>query len=126
MQDFLTDLRTVGPLKPLGCLPISTLVDICRVTPEEMREELEEKGLVVVQLSNEESSIASGALYAYHEQALSGVLQAGKDILKKNNWPTEPREFVCHLKILAKDPELFTLIMKAFADPRLQEGRPIF
>lgn len=86
-----------------------------------MRTELEKKGLTVLQFSEDESDIGSGALFAYDEQALDKVLQEGAHILEKNGWPTQPAEFVRHLKVPAEDPELYKLVMQAFSDPRLRK-----
>lgn len=120
-QKLLNDLRLVGEEKPLGYLPISTLREICGVEPKKMREELETKGLVVIEFAREEIGVGSGALYAYDRGALGRVLESGRPILEKNGWPTDPDEFVRHLKVFAEDPDLYNLVMRAFADPRLRK-----
>lgn len=111
----------MGETKPLGYLPIETLVKICGVNSEDMKVELEEKGLVVLILSQEETRVYSGALFAYSYEALDRVLQRGKEILERNGWPTEPNKFIHHLKVFAEDPALYHLVMQTFADPRLQK-----
>ena len=121
-QKLLNDLRLVDKEKPLGYLPISTLREICGMEPQKMREELEAKGLVVVEFTQEEIGVGSGALYAYDRDALHRVLESGRSTLEKNRWPTEPNEFVRHLKVFAEDPKLYDLVMQAFADPRLKKG----
>ena len=113
---MLNDLRGVGESKLVGYLPKSTLVDICGVTVEEMKTELGARGLVVVDLDESESSINSGAIYVYEPTALAKLLQSNKHILEKNGWPTEPDAFVRHLKVYAKDKDLFGLVADAFGD----------
>lgn len=121
VQELLNDLRLVGVTKPLGYLPISTLRDVCGVELQEMREELEAKGLVVMELTEQETNVGSGALYTYDRDALSRVLESDRLILEKNGWPTEPDEFIRHLKFFAKDPDLYKLVMQVFADTRLKK-----
>ncbi|MBT4942015.1 MAG: hypothetical protein HOL80_01930 [Candidatus Magasanikbacteria bacterium] len=111
----------VGETKPLSYLPISTLREICGVEPQKMREELEEKGLAVIEFTQEESGVGGGALYTYDRDALRRVLESGRSTLEKNKWPTEPDEFVRNLKVFAEDPDLYNLVMQVFADPRLKK-----
>ena len=119
-EELLNDLRLVGEEKPLGYLPILTLRKIC-IDPQKMREELESKGIVVVEFKDEECRVPGGALYAYDRNALGRLLESGKTILEKNGWPTEPDGFVRNLKVFGEDPDLYRLIMHAFADPRLKK-----
>ncbi len=116
-QKFLDNLRLVGKTKSLGYLPMSTLIKICGVDPKIIRKELEEKGLVVIELTRKESGVDIwGVLYAYDRESLSRILQMGRSVLERNGWPTEPDEFVRHLAVDAEDPDLYNLIMKAFTD----------
>jgi len=121
IEKILNNLRMVGEEKPLGYLPISTLREICGMEPQKMREELEAKGLAVIELTEEESRIGSGALYAYDREALGRILESGRSILEKNQWPTEPDEFVRHLKVFAENPDLYNLVAHTFADPHLRK-----
>ena len=86
-----------------------------------MKATLENKGLVVIELSEKASNVGSGAVFAYDDKWLKEILSSGKHILEKNNRPTTPKEFVNHLKVYAQDQELFRLIMEAFNDPRLHK-----
>ena len=120
-QQLLNHLELVGDTKPVGYLPLSTLVEICGVDPESKKAELEAKGLVVHKFNYpEETGVDSGALYAYSHEALSRILQSNRQILEQNGWPVEPDEFVRHLKVFAEDRALYRLVMQVFADPRLQ------
>lgn len=118
-KTLLEDLRLVGQDKPVGYLPIKTLIEVCYVRPEDMQRELEAKGLVVLRLSEKESNVSGGALYAYDRTALAKILDSNKTVLEKNKWPTDPDKFVRHLRVTAKDPDLYRIIMQVFADPRL-------
>lgn len=120
-QKLLNDLELVGDKKPVGYLPLSTLVEICGVDPESKKAELEAKGLVVHQFNYpEETTVVGGALYTYSHEALSRILQSNRQILEQNGWPVEPDEFVRHLKVFAEDRALYRLVMQVFADYRLQ------
>lgn len=116
-HELLDDLRLVGPAKPLGNLPISTIVEDCHVDVTALRRELEQKGLKTLQLSQNESSISSGALYAYDEKALSTLLQNHADVLKKAGWPIEPVAFIRNLHVVAPlESDLFNVIADAYGD----------
>ncbi len=121
---LLSDLRLVGPEKPLGYLPVSTLIDLCKVNPDEIIEELKKKGLKTITLNQEDSRIGSmGALYVYDEDALTSLLKNNEAVLKKANWPTDPELFIKHLKNTAEaKTELFNLVADAFGD-KINPGR---
>lgn len=117
IENLLDDLRRVGPGKPLGYLPLSTLMEKCHIDPKAMREELENKGLKVMILTGGETGVGSGALFAYDEESLKKFLEEKAAILKKAGWPTNPESFIRHLRISAdKKTDLFDLIADAFGD----------
>lgn len=120
-QEILNDLRLVGENKALGYLPISTIKKYSDIDLNKIKEELESKGMVVIELNEEESNVTGGALYAYDRDSLKHILESGKSILEKNKWPIDPDAFVRHLNIYTEDEDLYNLIMKVFADPRLKQ-----
>lgn len=124
IKNLLDNLRRVGPEKPIGYLPISTLVDICKTDPATIEEELRQKGLKTIMLSCEESNIGyAGALFVYDEAALGLLLKTKEAILKAANWPTDPESFVRHLKVFAgHKTDLFDLVADAFGD-KINPGR---
>lgn len=115
-EELLKDLYGVWENKPVGYLPIKTLTDICQVSIDEISTTLREKWLTVLQLNQRQSNVRSGALYAYHDQALRTLLQSQKSILEKNKRPLDPDKFIRKLRIHATKQDLFNLIADAFGD----------
>ena len=109
--------RVGGEAKPLGYLPKRTITDICKVDIDDLKDELIARELTVLELSDKEANVNSGALFAYDYDALSRALHSGKQVLERNGWPTEPEAFVRQLKIVAVDPELRTLIKGIYGNP---------
>ncbi len=119
ISTFLGDLRRVGPTKPVGYLPISTITDICKFDPAAIEAELNARGLKTLVLGREECRVPAGALYAYDETALGSFLRERESVLRAASWPTEPEAFVRHLKALAPwRTELFDLVADAFGDKK--------
>ena len=112
-EELLSDLLKVGPDKPVGYLPLSTLESM-EVDIDNLSNELRKKGLVVKRLSTQESRVASGALYVYDREALRQLLYESRYILAMHEWPLDPDEFVLHLKVLAPRGPLHDLISRAF------------
>lgn len=124
IREILSDLSEVGPNKPLGYLPIDTLVEVCGVDIEAYKHTLNQQGLKTLQLSMKESNVGwNGALFAYHEESLKQLLEERKSVLIDYHWPTDPEQFVRHLNVPApsKTP-IFDLIADAFND-RFNSGR---
>ncbi len=116
-EALLDDLRLVGSHKPLGYLPIETLIDICHVDPEAFAKEMNARGLKTLRLNREESAVWSGALYVYDEHSLSQHLESHRELLQSEGWPTEAEAFVRNLRVHAKTgTELFNVIADAFSD----------
>jgi hypothetical protein len=114
---LFNSLGRVGKDKPLGYLPIGVLTDICKVDIDELKDELEARGLMVLGLNEKESSVMTGALFAYDFEALSRVLKSGRQVLERSGWPTEPEAFVRHLNIVVREnPDLYALIEDAYGD----------
>jgi hypothetical protein len=118
-QNLLNDLRLVGPHKPLGNLPLSTIREDCGIEPEKLQKELENNGIKTLILTKEECSISSGALYVYDEEALAQLLKDNEKTLSEAGWPTQPVPFIRHLKVLAEpETDLFNVIADAYGDKR--------
>lgn len=125
IEHLLNDLRKIGNDKPLGYLPLSTLIEQCGINPYVMREELIQNGLKVIILDHNECSISSGALFAYSEAALQKLLTDNKEVLLSADWPTEAELFIKYLHTVApRNTALFDLIADAFGD-RVNPGRRI-
>lgn len=118
---LLNDLYQVGPQKPLGYLPIDTLIDICKVNPEHLEQELQNKGLKTLKLNEKESNVAyHGALFTYDENALQKLLNEHHDVLEQAGWPSDSESFVRNLRIRVSNDNtpLFNLIADAFGDKK--------
>ncbi len=119
-KDFLHDLRAVGPEKPLGYLPVNTIVSVCQMPLVQMINELEQKQLVTRLFSEKESRIFSGALYAYDEPSLQALLNRNRGQLVRAHWPFESDLFVervAKISVSVASP-VFDIIADAFADYR--------
>ncbi len=114
---LLNDLRKVGPSKPLGYLPISTITELCGVTVEDMIQEAEQKGLSTRIIYG---NVYSGALYVWDETALNSHLAKHSNILGEAGWPMETVPFIemtDRVTAPSKTP-LFDLIADAYGDSR--------
>ncbi len=110
------DLSEVGPQKPVGYELLRNFADYSQADMDGLVRRLEKKGLKVLILKDAECVMRSGALYAYHERALSAHLKKRAAVLAAGNWPTEPEAFVRKLA-LEWTPEktpLFDTIADAF------------
>lgn len=118
-RDYSDDLTRVGPTKPMGYLPLSTVVD-CGHNPHELVDALQKKGQVAFLLSESDTSVGGGVLVCYHEPSLTAFLSIpnNKKILDDAGWPTTADTFARRvLKDTAPQKTLlFDLIADAFAD----------
>ncbi len=118
-QRFLDDLYRVGPEKPMGYLPVESIVRYAKADPDEVVQELQERGLTVVLFQQPHSH--SPTLYAYDEAALRDLLEQPQHVqtLQEADWPTEPGAFVRKVESdqAPMHTALFDLVADAFADP---------
>jgi hypothetical protein len=114
-NEYLDHLRKVGPDKPLGYLPLETIIKDCGISVDDLKEELEEKGLRTKIFL--EGRVAGGALYAYDEQTLRQLLSKNRNILK-GRLPIEPSQFVDFIATNYITPytKLFDIVADAFGD----------
>lgn len=114
----LSDLERVGQNKPVGWMAIKSLTEAGQIANiEQYRARLTKNGVKTLLLSFEESEVASGALFAYHEEALKNMLNRNRALLENNGWPTEPVAFIYYLKNQApRGTDLFNFIADTFSD----------
>ncbi|MCX6734084.1 MAG: hypothetical protein NTX63_04745 [Candidatus Peregrinibacteria bacterium] len=114
----LSDLERVGPNKPVGWIAIKSLTEVGQIADiEQYRAHLTRNGVKTLLLTFEESKVASGALFAYHEEALKNMLDRNRALLENNGWPTEPVGFIYYLKKEApRGTDLFNFIADTFSD----------
>lgn len=116
-ESGLRDLTRVGPLKPVGYMPIRFL-ELRGHRIDDLRAQFEARGLKTCVTDPVTSGTWSGALYVYDEPALNAFLRERSDMLAEAGWPVEAEAFVKKLDAdTAPSPSpLFDLIADAFAD----------
>jgi hypothetical protein len=114
----LRSLTRVGPEKPVGYLPLNTLVNFAEVEPARVSAEAIARGIAAVQFGPDECCIQSGALYLYDPQALGRLLQAHADTLAATGMPTEPEPFIAQIAAvwIEADHPAYRIIAKAFGE----------
>ena len=114
---YLDDLLKVGSDKPMGYLPVSTIIDHCRVDPTEVAAYLREKGLETRYWPESFCGVYSGALYTYDPHSLNLLLANHSSLLEDTGWPGDADDFVVKVATtFAEHPSLFNLVADAFAD----------
>ena len=115
---YMRDLYGVGPTKPLGYLPRSTIAE-CGEDISVVTALLRQRGLTVIEKSGFTTSVGSGALVAYDREALAAFLEKHVDVLRRERWPVEPDAFVRRVtgRRFAKG-EAYDIVARAFDDPR--------
>jgi len=118
----MDDLFQVGAAKPLGYLPLDTILS-AGYEPGTVAAELRSRGLQTQICREEECSIVSGALYAWDRGALTTLLEANRKVLEEAGWPSEADEFVDRVMrqhISKTDfPKLYPLIARAFGERKV-------
>lgn len=121
IEYWLKDILGVGFKKPMGYLPISYLKKYSLSSVEMVIIALKTKGIMYKRYTERQCRIGSGAVYAYHNEALQQLLDKNESVLKTYNWPTAADSFV--EKVATEEdvrgiPPLFDLIVDAFGDKR--------
>jgi hypothetical protein len=106
----------VGPSKPVGYLPLHTIKEFVQLTPEAAAAALAERGLATAQFGPAACCIKSGALYAYHREALAALLRANADTIRAIELSVDPDAFVASIATVwfEKDHPAYPIIAKAF------------
>jgi len=124
----MDDLYAVGPHKPLGYLPLDTILEVEREDIDAVKTRCESLGLLTHQGDLEETNVVGGALFAYDEESLSELLEVNRGLLEHYSWPVTPLEFIKKLGEglinSTEHPALFKLIAWAYNDHRPEYQRP--
>ncbi len=115
---FLTDLRDVGPSKPLGYLPVETIEARGGIVAD-VTTRLHERGLWARALHH--GVVVGGALYASDLGALQKLLDGHKGVLRDVRWPLDAERFIKYVATVQVADEasaLYSLIAIAFRDDR--------
>lgn len=122
-NDIFSSLLDVGINKPVGYLPLSTIV---MYGGKKARLELIDwaisNGLKYGVFMR--GHTASGALYIWDENSLNAMLNKYKDILIEAGVPTEAEEYVRYIEHThvseKKYPNAYTVVGKTFNDKRFR------
>lgn len=116
--EILSDVRSVGPKKPLGYLPLSTIKRDCGVDPQLLIAEANRQGKISRIFSQTECGIGSGALFVADRVALQKLLSQNSVELKRCGWPDDVNGFINFVAVETAEPEtlLFNIVADAFAD----------
>lgn len=115
---LLTDLRNVGPSKPLGYLPIET-IEARGAVVADVTTRLQERGLWAQVLRH--GIVVGDALYAGDLSALQKLLDGHKGVLRDAHWPLDAARFIKYVatvQVADESSALYRLIAIAFRDNR--------
>jgi len=115
---LMEDILSVGPDKPLGYLPLRTVLD-CGVTLSSAIDQARAAGNVALHLIRpEEWGDPMGSVYVYHFSALQALLDNRKEVPVEAGWPCEADPFVRRVAVDSVEPStpLYDLIADAFSD----------
>ncbi len=93
IEGLLNDLFLVGPRKPLGYLPISTVQGCGRPTWE-LVDDARSKGLRAETWLECQCSIGSGAVYVWDAVRVEEFLSLNHEVLASSGWPDDHYGFV--------------------------------
>lgn len=112
------DLRALGAHKPLGYLPIRTVLRFGAPSLEAYTASLDQAGIRSVVLGPDQCCIASGAVYACSPEHLQGVLTRSAPLLAQQGWSTDIDDFVRRVAAewLPDGSPLMPVIRAAFGD----------
>jgi hypothetical protein len=114
----MDSLWKVGPKKPLGYLPLSTIKGYCGESLSRVMLVLVGRGLDVRVFDPATCAVGSGALYVSDREALQRLLDEHLATLLLAAWPPWASEFVQRVAAEwiggSQQPALYTLIARAF------------
>lgn len=110
------EFAKVSAVKPVGYETVKFLQDQCHQDPLLLGRKLEERGLKTLLLTGAACSMSSGALYAYHDAALSSMLRERSGVLAEKCWPLTAEGFIRRIAIdwAEEKTPLFDLIADTF------------
>jgi len=133
-QKTMDDLLLVGSDKPIGYVPLSTIIE-CGYDPQSLAGELQAKGLSTYILSEEQTrvkvdggvySTIGGVLCAFHKAALEELLSLPQNqkILERAQWPKDVDGFAraVNTKIVPFATPLHDLIAEAFGHKKTKSS----
>jgi hypothetical protein len=118
LQEMIKSHTEVGPGKPLSYLPINTIVNVLGMTVEEYQRLVSTAGNDSILLDENRCCIRSGAVYAFSEKSLDGLLKSNFDLLVMFGWPSRSRDFVEKIAVewVDENHPIFPIVQQAFGD----------
>lgn len=123
---FLNDLRFVGPGKPIGYLPIMTMLEAGWTTHDAF-EWAKKRGLRALEVKPGVSRFIPSAMYVWDADAVQSLLDLNLHIVASSDWPTDAESFVARVISDQADPEspVYLLIGCMFANELTSERHEI-
>ncbi|MFA6024231.1 MAG: hypothetical protein WC777_03380 [Candidatus Gracilibacteria bacterium] len=116
-QHALNQIRTIGPEKPVGYLPVETITGYCGQNFDVFVAECRQRGHETRIFTGGGWPGFSGSLYVYDKVSLQNLLNRNQSILEQSGWPLNPDEFVANLHVWVQEgTPIFKLIAQAFGD----------
>jgi hypothetical protein len=124
--DILNDIRNIGPAKPVGYLPLST-IKAYGGNVKALSAEAKRKGFIVRLFRKGEAPIVSGALFVASPVALTKLLEKHKDTVAAFGWSSNPETFLEEMATRQATPKtkLYDVVADAFADYKNQNRTDI-
>jgi len=117
-NNMLDNHLGVGREKAVSYLPIGTIERDLGITAQMYKSIIEDMGNEAIIIYQPECCINSGAVYAYNYKELANILLYFGDLLRNNDWPTDPAAFIRRIAAEWLDEKnlIIPVIRKAFAD----------
>jgi hypothetical protein len=114
---ILNDLRCVGPSKPIGYLPLSTLIE-AGWTQYMATDWARERSLKARVVLPGQSPYITSAVYVWDSQAMQALLDLNAHLVTRNGWTPVSEEFVEQLvnRRAETGSDLYQLIGYMFGD----------
>lgn len=111
VEGLMNDLVFVGPRKPLGCLPISTL-QMCGQDMSAVIDNARIKSLRAEMWGSDKCDVGSGAIFVWDAKRIEEFIELNSGLLTAMGWPDDHYMLVRHIatKNVPLDTPLHELI----------------
>lgn len=117
-KQMLKDHLKIGRGKSVSYLPINTVEAVIGISIETYAAMIEQSGYKYAIFTAKDCCIKSGAMYAYDYRGLKRILDQHRTILRSQEWPTTPHNFIKRIasKWLDQEDPVMPVIRMAFGD----------
>ena len=115
---ILENHLNIGSTKSLSYLPVATIEQVIGISVPEYLSLIEESGNQFAVFTSKECCIKSGAVYAYSSRDLENILKASREVLTRNDWPTNSKDFIRKLasEWLNDESPMLPVVKKIFGE----------